>query len=511
MEYTINNPIFNHIVTNNQSGIVVFKGIYDETGAFSDFRFAFINPAGAAILGQQPEQLIGRSYLDYFSQAESSGLLEIYRQVLQTGVARHLPEIAYYADGVSGWFDLWINKFEDSIIVTYTDITVLKKSQLALQERAFQLRTTLDASISSIFYMTAIRNEQGRIIDYLMVMSNKAVLRSNNMTPEQVEGKQLLKVFPGNADNGFFDLYVRVTETGQPESSISYYRDDLGLEGWFEVSAVKQDDGIVVTFMNITDQKKTESELQQKNEALQRSNQSLQSFAYIASHDLQAPLRKIQSFGDLLTTQYGTDLNPDAKDILSRINLATQRMSNLIHDLLTYSRLTTQPHELNPVSLAEIITNVLSDLDPTIQETQARVSVDPMPTIHGDPVELGQLFQNLLSNALKFRRTNVPPAITIHSRPVDRGALPAHLPLPKVAITAHSFHQIDVADNGIGFDPRNKERIFQMFQRLHSKNEYEGTGIGLAICQQVVENHGGLITATSEPGQGAVFQVYFPA
>ncbi|GAB3327195.1 hypothetical protein GCM10027299_27450 [Larkinella ripae] len=275
------------------------------------------------------------------------------------------------------------------------------------------------------------------------------------------------------------------------------------------MSAVKQGDGIVVTFMNITDQKKTESELQQKNEALQRSNQSLQTFAYVASHDLQAPLRKIQSFGNLLTTQYGPDLKPEARDVLQRLNAATQRMSSLIQDLLMYSRITTQPHELKPVTLSNVIAEAISDLDPLIQETGAAIEVDSLPIVTGDSVELGQLFQNLLSNSLKFRRPDVPAVVTIRCLLMARADLPASV-LPGHP-TATRFYRIAVADNGIGFDPKNAERIFQMFQRLHTQNEYAGTGIGLAICQRVIENHGGAITAIGKPGQGAVFEVYFPA
>ncbi|GAB3327199.1 hypothetical protein GCM10027299_27460 [Larkinella ripae] len=228
-KYSENTPLFYQIVANSQTGVVVFDAVYDETGQFSDFRFAFVNAAGAAILGRSPEQLLGRSYRTYFPQTENTDLPGFYRQVLTTGEPLRVPELAYFADGIQGWFDLWISRFGDSVIVTFTDITAAKQSQLALEAQTYQLRTTLDASISSIFYMTAVRNEQGNVIDFLMVMSNKAVLRSNNMTPEQVEGRQLLEVFPGNVDNGFFDLYVRVTETGQPESSISYYRDDVGL------------------------------------------------------------------------------------------------------------------------------------------------------------------------------------------------------------------------------------------------------------------------------------------
>ncbi|MGA0557623.1 ATP-binding protein [Larkinella sp. VNQ87] len=506
-DYAEHFPLFYQIVSDSQTGVVVFEAIQNEAEELVDFRFAYINPAGAAYLGKKPEQLLGQRYLAFFSEAHSSGLFDAYCQVLKTGEPLRLPEVYYNADGINGWFDLRISKFDHAVVVSYSNITAQKQTQLALEAQALQLRTTLDASISSIFYMTAIRNEQGRIIDFLMVMSNKAVLRSNNMTPEQVEGRQLLKVFPGNVDNGFFDLYVRVTETGQPESNISYYRDDLGLEGWFEVSAVKQDDGVVVTFMNITDQKRTENELQQKNAELQRSNQSLQTFAYIASHDLQAPLRKLQAFNSVLTHQFGADLKPEAKDILDRMNVATARMSSLIHDLLLYSRVTTQPHSLTRISLIEVVADVVSDLDPIILETGTSMQIDPLPEVTGNAVELGQLFQNLLGNALKFRRPGVPPVVSVTHSLVVGPELPEVL---KPKQTPARFHRIRVADNGIGFQAKDRDRIFQMFQRLHHKNEFEGTGIGLAICQRVAENHGGTIIAEGRPNEGAVFDVYLP-
>ncbi|GAB3896918.1 hypothetical protein GCM10028803_14830 [Larkinella knui] len=505
--YGETSPLFYQIVANSQTGVIVFEAIRDDAGEFLDFRFVFINRVGAAILGKTPEQLTGHPYLAHFVEAESISYWNVYRQVLETGQDLHLPEIACYTDGINAWFDLRVSKYGNALVLTYNDITAFKRSQLTFEAQALQLRTTLDASISSIFYMTAIRNEQGQIVDFLMVMSNQAVMQSTKRTPDQVEGQPLLKVFPGNVENGFFALYVRVTETGQPERSTRYYRDDVGLEGWFEVSAVKQGDGVVVTFMNITEQKKIESELQQKNEALERSNQSLQSFAYIASHDLQEPLRKLQAFSDILTNDYQTDLKPEALDILQRMKIATRRMATLVHDLLAFSRITTQPRQEKSVSLSNVISGVIGDLDLIIQETSATIDVETLPVITGDELELGQLFQNLLSNALKFRRPTIPPVIAITCLVIEAHELPESV---KTKLRKTRYCQISVSDNGIGFEPKNADRIFEMFQRLHPRSKFEGTGIGLAICQKVAENHGGAIIATSEPDQGASFHVYLP-
>ncbi|KAA9357376.1 PAS domain-containing sensor histidine kinase [Larkinella humicola] len=255
----------------------------------------------------------------------------------------------------------------------------------------------------------------------------------------------------------------------------------------------------------------TNEELSESNQLLIRSNENLEQFAYIASHDLQEPLRKVQQFGDLLKNQYSLQLG-DGITYLERMQLAAGRMSALIKDLLTFSRISTQQDTVEPVSLAVVVKTVLNDLDLVIHESKAVVTVDPLPTVPGDSSQLEQLFQNLLSNALKFRRKGtsgvlVTPEIRVTARIVSSIALPTTV---KPARAAGSYHCIEVVDNGIGFDQKYVDRIFQVFQRLHGKAEFAGTGIGLAICEKVASNHGGAITATSQSGQGATFSVYLP-
>lgn len=273
----------------------------------------------------------------------------------------------------------------------------------------------------------------------------------------------------------------------------------------------------VGTATDIHKQKELEAELEQQVQLrtqqlqtsvqdLQRSNQNLQQFAYVASHDLQERLRKIQSFGDLLKSQYASQLG-EGTDHLQRMQSAASRMSVLIKDLLMFSRISTQQDATNPVSLSTVVEGVLSDLDVVITETNARVTIEPLPTVQGDSSQLGQLFQNLLSNALKFRRPNTTPTIRVTARWVSVADLPPNVRPTRMA---EGYHRIEVTDDGIGFDDKYVDRIFQVFQRLHGRNEYVGTGIGLAICEKVAANHGGAITATSQPGQGATFSVYFP-
>jgi PAS domain S-box-containing protein len=395
---------------------------------------------------------------------------------------------------------------------TLLDITESKHTEAELGRRVAertaqvaeavqQLRLVLDASLNSIIAMTAVRDETRQIVDFRMDLANEAVLRSNFMRPEELIGKTLLDVFPGNRDSGFFDLYVRVVETGEAGQSTAYYRDDSGLEGWFEVSAVKQGtEGVVVTFMNVT-----ERHLQEQR--LQRSVQQLEEFAYVASHDLQEPLRKIQSFTDRLLLRHAATFEPGAIDLFERLQKAAKRMQALVSDLLAYSRLT--PRQEKPVQLVdlqEVLTDVLDDLEAAVQASAAQLHADPLPQLPGDPTQLRQLLQNLITNALKFTKPGAAPHVDITAREVGR----ADLPQAVLDQKSERWLLLCVKDQGIGFDDQYRERIFQAFQRLHGRDEYEGTGIGLAIVQKVAERHGGLVTATGQPGEGAEFCVYLP-
>ncbi len=391
----------------------------------------------------------------------------------------------------------------------------VEKQTRALEQQAHQLRTTLDASLNSIIAITAMRDEQNTIVDFRMDTANKAVIHSLAKTPDELVGQTLLTVFPGNKDNGFFDLYVRVVNSEQSEQTTQYYHDELGLEGWFEISAVKQDgDSVVVTFNNVTGIKQSEQTAQQQaaklNEAnaeLKRSNESLQQFAHIASHDLQEPLRRIQSFSDLLQTQFSDSLSDGEKDMVRRIQKSAGRMQSLVKDLLFYSQLSIiQPDSFKMVLLTDIIDDVLSDLEMAITEKKAIIEVNKLPRVRGNASRLRQLFQNLIANALKFSSAGVAPLIRIDFRE----ASPDELPESLQSVPQRTFWLITVNDNGIGFDVRYKDRVFTPFQRLHSPVTYSGTGIGLAICQRVAQNHGGTIDVDSEVGNGSTFKIFLP-
>lgn len=249
----------------------------------------------------------------------------------------------------------------------------------------------------------------------------------------------------------------------------------------------------------VHDRQRAEVELERYAARLEQSNSALQEFAYVASHDLQEPLRKIQSFGSRLSSNYRDDIDERGQDYLDRMRNAAARMQDLIEGLLTYSRVTSRANEFERVDLNEVVAGVLSDLEVRLQESGGTVEVAELPTVDADPVQMRQLLQNLIANALKFADPGRPPEVTVAAERLEPS-------------NGHGADwQISVADNGIGFEQKYADRIFGVFQRLHGRGEYKGTGIGLAACAKIVERHQGTITATGRPGAGATFRVRLPA
>ena len=231
-------------------------------------------------------------------------------------------------------------------------------------------------------------------------------------------------------------------------------------------------------------------------EELKRSNQELETFAFVASHDLQEPLRKIRAFGDRLQRTAGDQLGEKGTDYIRRMHSASERMSVLIDDLLAFSRVSTKPRDFGPVALQTVLTEVLDDLQYAVEHSDAEICVDNLPTVLGDAVQLGQVFQNLLANSLKFTKSGELPRITI-SCEIDDSVEPA-------------MARVTLADNGIGFDQQYADRMFNIFQRLHTSQGYKGTGIGLALCRKIIELHGGTIVARGVPNEGATFIMTVP-
>lgn len=493
------------ILDNTGSGIAVMESVRDMLGIVVDFRFTHINADAERITTRTKDTLVGELYSTAWPDARTNGVLDWHLRVARTGTPARIDGVNLPVGAYDGWFNVRIRPFGDGVIATFVDVTALKRAELANQQQADLLRSVLDNSLNAIVAFSAVRDEVSRqIVDFRYVAQNEANRRTINRTDEELIGQTLRNQFPHVMQTGQFERYGRVVETGESDRFEQEYAFDT-LTGWFEISVSKWGDGIVLTLVDITDAKNHQRQLEQVNRDLLNANDNLRQFAYVASHDLQEPLRKIQSFGDILQNQFAAQLGDAGQDMIGRMQSATGRMSTLIKDVLAYSRISTHREPFRAVPLDQLLTEVCHELQADFGETGGRIDMDgSLPVIQGDRHQLRHLFSNLLANALKFRCAGQPAVVRVACQTVLGAGGPPELSPATV------YYEISLTDNGIGFDNKYADRIFQVFQRLHPRQQYTGTGVGLAICKRIVENHRGGISASSLPGQGATFQVYLP-
>jgi len=384
------------------------------------------------------------------------------------------------------------------------DITKGKQAEDALVRERYLLRTLINNLPDCIY----AKDAAGR-----KILANPADLKNLRCKTEaEAVGKNDFDLFPKEIAEQFWADDQKVIQ-GQPViNREEHFFDEEGRKRWLLTSKLPLHDqnGKIVGLMgigrDITERKQAEDALRSSEEKLrqftvqlERSNRELQDFAYVASHDLQEPLRKIVVFGERLKEKNSEALGPEALDYLERMQKAAARMQILINDLLTFSRVTTKAHPFAPVNLAEIASEVVNDLEGRIELVKGRVELGTLPVIDAEALQMRQLLQNLIGNALKFRRPEEPPVVKVEAQII-----------PDPVTPAKKLCQLTVSDNCIGFDEKYLDRIFNVFQRLHTRNEYEGTGMGLAIVRKIALYHGGDITAKSKPGQGATFILTLP-
>jgi PAS domain S-box-containing protein len=367
------------------------------------------------------------------------------------------------------------------------------------------------------------------IEDYaILMMDRSGTIMNWNRGAEKIKGYRADEVIGKNFRQFYTDKDLAA---GVPDSLLAEAEKNNRAqhEGWrvrkdgskfwgsVVITALHDDNGNVIGFSKVTRDlterkeaeealKKSALEMEKKNRALDAMNQELASFAYVSSHDLQEPLRKIQTFATRIVETEEQTLSAKAKDYFGRMQNAALRMQRLIEDLLTYSRTNTAEKKFEPVNLNEIVNEVKADLKETFDSKHAVIHVGSLPTLNVIRFQIAQLITNIFSNALKFSKSDVPPEINMTHKIVNGSELDNERINPK-----KKYHQLSISDNGIGFEPEHKHKIFEVFQRLHGRSEYSGTGIGLAICKKIVDNHNGLINAEGELDKGATFTIYLPA
>jgi light-regulated signal transduction histidine kinase (bacteriophytochrome) len=264
---------------------------------------------------------------------------------------------------------------------------------------------------------------------------------------------------------------------------------------------------VLGTVLDITTMKESEMKLQSYNKELKRSNEDLEQFAYVASHDMQEPLRKIRAFGDRLEVKYKDHLDLQGTDYIRRMQLAASRMQSMIEDLLMFSRISLEVKKLEYLEPEILIEEVKDELEILLRQKNAKIIVAGLPSFVGVRGQVKRLFQNLIVNAIKFHKENEPPIVEISGEELHTMTIREEL---GIVLPGNECVRLRIKDNGIGFDEKYSERIFTIFQRLHTRSAYEGTGIGLAICRKLVANHDGFITAHSKIGVGSEFVIILP-
>ncbi|WP_138475047.1 sensor histidine kinase [Dyadobacter bucti] len=337
--------------------------------------------------------------------------------------------------------------------------------------------------------------ENGEIIDFRFKLTNQAYASYANTIPEKIQYKRVSEIFPGYLNTTSFSNVAKTYLSGITDTWMIHYDQD-GLDLYNEMTAIKMGEAVILHFADYTKLKYLEFELLKKIAELESSNQNLQAFAHAASHDLKEPVRKIQIFTDRLKTQLVNQLTENDLAMLNKIANASKRMGNLIDDLLTYSQFSRVPLEKELVDLNENIQQVIEDLEVSIQETNASITLGKLPVVSGYKRQLNQMFQNLIGNALKYHNPEVPLHIDISSQPTSEHG--------------KQYHLIEVRDNGVGFEQQFAEQIFELFTRLHAGGIQAGSGVGLSTVKKVVDNHKGFIKAQSQPGSGASFRVHLP-
>jgi PAS domain S-box-containing protein len=383
------------------------------------------------------------------------------------------------------------------------------KSQEALQKSQAHFKLLFNTSPVAKSITCQL---DGTIIDVnpaweKMFKRNKAEVIGKSMQSIGLEGTSIAAPNEKTGSRSYATAHgIDLEYTIAPGKKIFAYTDSVKFEVDGKPALLS---ATIDTTQRRTDEEKiraTMLQLAEQNETLEKINNELASFTYIASHDLQEPLRKIRTFSQRILEKDADHFTPLTQGYFDRITNAAARMQQLIADLLDYSRTNTTAHDFVPTDLNQVLQEVRANLRELIIENKASLRVGDLPTVNAIPIQAAQLFSNLLINSIKYKREGVRPEMVVEARLVKGAAVNGDLTLPD-----NLFWEITVQDNGIGFDQQHAEKIFGLFQRLHGKTEYEGTGIGLAICKKIIDNHKGHIKAIGKPGEGATFLIYWPA
>lgn len=484
------------------------------------------NKGATRIKGYTPEEMIGKSFTLFYPEADrEAGLpMRLLREAAKYGSAQH-EGWRVRKDGSRFWGGIVISAIhdDDDVVIGFSkvtrDLTERKKYEDRLVQYSEEMEKANDQlRLSEERYHRMIAEIQ----DYaIILLDHDGIIQNWNTGAQFIKGYAAHEIVGKNFRIFYTPedqaarlpdrLLDRAKITGKAiQEGWRIRKDGTKFWGSITITALHDASHNVIGFSKVTrdltERKFAEDELKAKNAELEQMNKELSSFAYISSHDLQEPLRKIQTFTTRIREMEKGNLSPKGLDYFERIRASAHRMRTLIEDLLAYSQTNSAERKFDPTDLEKVLEDVRDELEPTIEEKNATVTWDHAPTAKVIRYQFHQLIFNLVSNALKFTRPGVAPQVRITSGFVARHEIPG---APN-SIKPGLYHKLTVSDNGIGFEQEHAGKIFQIFQRLHTREEYAGTGVGLSICKKIAENHEGFIHAEGRVNEGASFHVYFP-
>jgi PAS domain S-box-containing protein len=477
--------LYRSLFENMLNGFAYCRMFYED-GKPQDFAYLAVNGAFEKLTGLK--DVVGKRVSEVIPGIRESDpqVFEVYGRVALTGA----PEVfETYVKALKMWFYISVySPVKECFVAVFDVITERKLAEEALKSSEARYRELFDHMASSVAVYEAAGNGE----DFIIRDFNRPAERLEKVRKEDIVGRSVRQVFPGVVDFGLFDVFKRVWRTGVPEYfPVSLYR-DARILGWRENYVYKLPSGeIVAIYDDVTERMQAAEKLQEQKLELERSNTELERFAYVASHDLQEPLRTISSYLQLLERRYLKNLDENATRYINFTVDAANRLQNMIGGLLEYSRVETRGQPFEPVNFESVLRQTVENLHSAVAESGAGITHDPLPTVMGDRGQLSRLFQNLLANSIRYR-SQEPPRIHVS------------------AVKQDSEWVLSVKDNGVGIDPEYKDQIFLIFQRLHGR-DVPGIGLGLSIAKRIVERHGGRIWVESEPGKGATFYFTIPA
>lgn len=492
------------VLANSDNIISHFIPIYDHAGKIQDFTIYFTNENLDPVLQMGHKKTREHTISELFPNCFDNGIFGELALVMTEGNSRKFEKKMKYK-GKKSWFSATATPLDNGVLTTFMDITVEKEASKNMEIFNEQLQIQ-NSILNDAEVIAKIGSYRWDLHSGKIAMSDNFYQLLDCQIGEFEANAQNYRNFIHPNDLKFYEDNIKLVFKQKRINKFTYrIISNKGRIKHFQHSGHFIQDEFIGVIKDITKELRDDERLKNKNLELKQSNSELESFNQVASHDLQEPLRKIQMFISMIMESKLENISGKNIDYLNKINSSANRMQELIKNLLSYSRFNKEKSEFQSVDLNEILKKVQEDLEAPIQEKRVRITIKDLPHIKAVPFQMEQLFNNLISNSIKYVDIHVRPRILIDYQKISTKDI-----TDPFLRKAQYYHCISIMDNGIGFEQANSKKIFGLFQRLHQKDEYSGTGIGLAICKKIVENHNGYIVADSTAGQGATFRIYFP-